>query len=684
MLRIRQVPGVRVQYSFFTSLMTPLREHLRDFWRRVSLPDLFAAGLVVLGAALLLLNRSGVISNFLKYLALLCLGYLVIRLIGWWRARLLWSLRNRLIVAYLFIALVPVLLTAVLTIFFATLLYRQFGGYILSQDLRRRVNIVEAGGEQIAAALQHAAPSMQEQAAEKIISDQEHTVYDNDLPGLAIEITERSTHSSKIPAGPNRSFAGFVQQGKQLYLVSVRAVKTPYGERIIHLRAPITPSFLSSLAPELGPVQLVLLGPAAADSTDTLKLSGDQYQTAAYQTAATIYDRHRVLQAATGFWDVDVSGVTRFEALVEGADGRAQMSRPVLARFTTRPSQLNSMMFASVGDLGLVYVYTLGVLAVLFLLLEIAALVTGVVMTRRITSAVDGLYRATQYVQSRDFSHRVKIESRDQLGVLGESFNLMVGDISNFIEEQKRHQRLENEISIAREVQSQLFPQKLPAIAGVQLEAVCKAARMVSGDYYDFIQLNPTTLAIAVADISGKGISAALLMASLQAALRSLLLAPGCVTQSTGELVARLNNHLVRNTGDDRFATFFIAIYDSSTRILRYTNAGHLPAFCICDGAAVSLEEGGMVLGVVEDYVYEEGKHLVPEHAMLVGYSDGLIEPENVYGEEFGIHRLRDAAIRLHNGSPRAVALGLMQAADEWAGTPEQADDMTVIVARME
>ncbi|HJZ62727.1 MAG TPA: PP2C family protein-serine/threonine phosphatase [Candidatus Acidoferrum sp.] len=592
---------------------------------------------------------------------------------------MLWSLRNRLIVAYLFIALVPVLLTAVLTLFFATLLYRQFGGYILSQDLRRRVNIVEAGGEQIASALEHAPPSMQEQVAEKIISDQEHTVYDSDLPGLTIEITPQSAHSSKIPAGPKRSFAGFVQQDKRLFLVSVRAVKSPYGERIIHLRAPITSSFLSSLAPELGSVQLVLLDLSAANPADTLELSGQKYQ-----TATTIFDRHRILQSATGFWDADVSGVTRFEALVEGTDGRAQTYRPVLARFTTRPSQLNSMMFASVGDLGLVYVYTLGVLAVLFFLVEIAALITGVVMTRRITSAVDGLYRATQFVQNRDFSHRVKIESRDQLGVLGESFNLMVGDISNFIEEQKRHQRLENEISIAREVQSQLFPQKLPAIQGVQLEAVCKAARMVSGDYYDFIQLNPTTLAIAVADISGKGISAALLMASLQASLRSLLLAPGCITQSTGELVAQLNNHLVRNTGDDRFATFFIAIYDSSSRILRYTNAGHLPAFCICDGAAVSLEEGGMVLGVVEDYVYEEGKHLVPKHAMLVGYSDGLIEPENVYGEEFGIHRLRDAAIRLHNGSPRTVALGLMQAADEWAGTPEQADDMTVIVARME
>ena len=91
-----------------------------------------------------------------------------------------------------------------------------------------------------------------------------------------------------------------------------------------------------------------------------------------------------------------------------------------------------------------------------------------------------------------------------------------------------------------------------------------------------------------------------------------------------------------------------------------------------------------MVLGVVEDYEYAEGKHLVPQNATLVGYSDGLIEPENVYGEEFGIHRLRDAAIRLHNGTPHAIALGLMQAADEWAGAPEQADDMTVIVARLE
>jgi sigma-B regulation protein RsbU (phosphoserine phosphatase) len=242
---------------------------------------------------------------------------------------------------------------------------------------------------------------------------------------------------------------------------------------------------------------------------------------------------------------------------------------------------------------------------------------------------------------------------------------------------------LENEISIAREVQNQLFPRTLPSVPGVEIEAICKAARSVSGDYYDFIQLSPTHVALAIADISGKGISAALLMASLQAALRSQLLTEGSDCLSTAELVARLNRHLVRNTGDDRFATFFIAVYDSVSRTLRYTNAGHLPAFLICHGSSKLLEEGGMVLGVLDDYVYEEGSLEIGPDALVIGYSDGLVEPENVYGEEFGIRRLKEAAIRLQGAAPLMVAESLMAAAEEWAGTPEQMDDMTVIVARL-
>src|SRR5689334_3258696 len=198
-------------------------------------------------------------------------------------------------------------------------------------------------------------------------------------------------------------------------------------------------------------------------------------------------------------------------------------------------------MFTSLDEVRDTYLAFFVLILIGFLVLESAALITGIVITRQITKAVGELYTATQYVKQGDLSHRVRVERRDQLGVLGESFNEMIGSIGTLLQEQKRGQRLENEIAIAREVQDQLFPRSLPQVPGVEIEAICRAARSVSGDYYDFIQLSPTHLAIAIADISGKGISAALLMASLQAALRSQVLVGGSETMSTAELVSRLN-----------------------------------------------------------------------------------------------------------------------------------------------
>jgi sigma-B regulation protein RsbU (phosphoserine phosphatase) len=384
------------------------------------------------------------------------------------------------------------------------------------------------------------------------------------------------------------------------------------------------------------------------------------------------------------FWfDSPVNVVSRLDSVFAAKDGTVDLARPLLAVSNARPSRLNARIFTSLGELRSTYVIFFVLVGIVFLLIEAVAWTTGIVLTRRITRAVADLYQATQYVQTGDFSHRIQVERMDQLGALGESFNQMTGSIGTLIEEQNKRQRLENEISIAREVQNQLFPSTLPSVPGVEIEAICKAARSVSGDYYDFIQLSPTHVAIAIADISGKGISAALLMASLQAALRSQALTEGSESISTADLVARLNKHLVYNTGDDRFATFFIAVYDSSTRTLRYTNAGHLPSFLIWNGSSCLLDKGGMVLGVLDDYVYEQGVLQVAPDSLLVGYSDGLVEPENVYGEEFGITRLKEAAIRVHHAAPLMVAESLMAAAEEWAGTPEQADDMTVIVTRL-
>jgi sigma-B regulation protein RsbU (phosphoserine phosphatase) len=402
-----------------------------------------------------------------------------------------------------------------------------------------------------------------------------------------------------------------------------------------------------------------------------------------YKGIGRVTTHKRELLPAESWMDPVVDGFAQFESVYVGADNSVERRHPVFAFFKARRSQLNQRIFASVGDLSGIKVFELKLIAVGFLLIEIAALWIGVVLTRAITRTISELYRATQFVQEGNFSHRVRVERHDQLGVLGESFNSMTGSIGRLVNEQKQLQRLENEISIAREVQDQLFPRNLPHVEGVEIDAICRAARSVSGDYYDFIQLTPNHVAIAIADISGKGISAALLMASLQAALRSQLLTAGSENMSTAELVARLNKHVYLSTGDDRFATFFVAIYDTKTRKLRYTNAGHLPGFCLSDGKAIHLGVGGIVLGILDEYDFEEGVVDVPPDAVVVGYSDGLIEPENDYGEQFGISRLEAAARRVRQYSSMKIAEALMTAAEEWAGRPEQADDMTVIVAKL-
>ena len=661
--------------------MTALSANFRNVWRRLSRIDLLAILLILGGAVCAILNVSGGVAGFLKFLAIVASVYAVFRFAGWWRTRLLWSLRNRLIVAYLFIAVVPILLILTLVVLAGQILYSQLGAYLLYDDIHHRIAMMADITDHIAAAHRAQPKGVTMEESEAVLAEESHLVHDQELPGLKIGFANDTTLLLKVAGAPKNSFAGLVEEGDTLYLMSLRAMEEPKGVRVVTLRVPVTPEFLALIAPDLGAIQLNLTRRFEGGAREgILYTSSDNVH---YETTKPIPAKNRILHPPSHWIDPSVTGFSHLDAVYVGTGGVFEQRRPVLVTFNARPSRLNARIFSSLGELSDLYPIEFVVVSGFFLVIEIAALITGIVLTRRITKAVSDLYHATQFVKTGDWSHRVRIERRDQLGVLGESFNDMTGSISGLLEESKKRQRLENEISIASEVQNQLFPQRLPSVAGVELEAICKAARTVSGDYYDFIQLSPTHLAIALADISGKGISAALLMASLQAALRSQLLAAGSETMSTAELVARLNMHMVRNTADDRFATFFIAVYDSATRTLRYTNAGHLPGFLIANGTSKHLDKGGMVLGVMEDYVYEEGLVNVPPNALLVEYSDGLVEPENVYGEEFGIRRLQEAAIRVQGSVPRVVGQSLMVAAEEWAGTPEQADDMTVVVARL-
>jgi phosphoserine phosphatase RsbU/P len=652
------------------------------FWKSVSLWDGCAAGLCILGALAfwdseLLLGLPGL--GFVEFLGVVAAFYLFYRFWTRWRSQLLWSLRNRLVVAYLFIAVVPIILLVIFAGLLGNIIYAQLGAYLLYHSVEDRVEMLSNSAEAIAAAESTLPADMDEATMDRALAGQVLLAEQKQLPGLVVNFGPDQEYFRQLAGEGADSFAGLVQQGKELRLVAIKETDSPRGRQYIELNVPVTSELLAGLPADLGPVDLTLWQRAGGDAGNAAVPIGKY----SYRAVARVIARNRPLLPAQSLVDPVIEGFSQLNATYLVDNHVVSRDHPVFAFFKARRSQLDRRIFASLGELGGAKKFELELIGVVFLLIELAALLIGVRLTRAMTRTVSDLSRATQAVQEGNLSVRVPVGRRDQLGMLGESFNSMTGSISRLITEQKQLHRLENEISIAREVQDQLFPENLPTVEGVEIEAICKAARSVSGDYYDFIQLSPTQVALAIADISGKGISASLLMASLQAALRAQLLTPGAEELSTAELVARLNKHLVRNTGDDRFATFFIAIYDLRSRKLRYTNAGHLPGFCIADGKSQHLDVGGIVLGIMEDYQYKEGCVEVPANAVVITYSDGLVEPENAYGEEFGVSRLEAAAQRVRQASPRKIAESLMTAAEEWSGSPEQADDMTVVVAKL-
>jgi phosphoserine phosphatase RsbU/P len=663
-------------------------DRLRQLWRRFSSLDRFAIFITALFAFVLLGRATGrqvplLLATLIQFFFYFFIsGYLIYRLTTLYGSRLLWSLRNRLVVAYLFIAVVPVLLLGAMAGLSATLAYQQLAAHLLYNDVQSQLERLQSVTNSVAASLpigsvQGPAKSPQEleslPSVAAVLSAARAT-----LPGLAVDDRLGPAVLQGMGA-TTRRFTGAVQSGDQVWLVAAVARQSGPAPRVVSLVAPLSEDLLDHLVPELGPLQFsITRPPEESDPPSAVASLGESRFITLRETAA----RGRFLARRANWLDFEVRGLTKFSAVLLRPNDAPPLQSTLFGNTVTRASILSRQLFKDPGDVGSVFVTGLLGIGAIFLILEAAALRAGVRLTRKITQAVDDLYHATQLVQSGDFSSRVHVQGRDQLGELGNSFNSMTSSISSLIDEQRQRQRLENELSIAHEVQAQLFPQKLPEIPGVELAAVCRAARVVSGDYYDFVQLGPQRLGMAVADISGKGISAALLMASLQAAFRSQLLVDGTMAAGTAELAMRLNMHLYRNTSDDRYATLFLAEYDSATRRLQYTNAGHLPPLLVSGEKVKKLDEGGMVVGLFDDCAYEQGTVVVEPGSVLVAYSDGITEPENVYGEQFGARRLAAEVLRHKQSAPPQLAEQLIAAAEEWGQSPEQADDMTVVIAR--
>jgi sigma-B regulation protein RsbU (phosphoserine phosphatase) len=289
------------------------------------------------------------------------------------------------------------------------------------------------------------------------------------------------------------------------------------------------------------------------------------------------------------------------------------------------------------------------------------------------------------------------------VGQLATAFNAMSATLAERDSMISRQQaellertRLEQELHLASAVQQRLLPQFRPELSTLDYVAVCQAAQGVSGDYYDFLPLGPGRLGLLVADVSGKGISAALLAASLQACVRTQapLLLDRC-----GEVMTNVNTLLYAATSPERFATVFYAVYDDDSRTLHYVNAGHPPALLFRtpslpgpaaalasanQQASVKLNSGVPPVGIFEALPTSEQSTQLAPGDWLVIYSDGLSEAENAQGEEFGLERIMQA-LRANVRAPSAEAMcqGILRSVLEYSRGRPQADDITLTVAHV-
>ncbi|MGD1105196.1 MAG: SpoIIE family protein phosphatase, partial [Terriglobia bacterium] len=449
-----------------------------------------------------------------------------------------------------------------------------------------------------------------------------------------------------------------------------------------------TPELLDLVGEGIGPVGVLTMKPAGPNPQLPPGISMRTSKGLFVQTG-TVHSKSVNLPEPENFFDFTVGGVSSLDPILWGGEKEENALSPALVGVASRIMALNGRLLATMGDLSQTLVIIFKVVAIFFVVIEGVALLIGIRMTRSMTRTVDTLYDATERVKAGDLSYRTRFPSHDQLTALGEAFDGMTASVERLMQESQERLRLQSELDIAREVQRQLFPQAVPRVPGLDLYGVCKAARSVSGDYYDFLKLDEHRVGLVLGDVSGKGISAALLMAAIQSALRAQFYNGSADGQSsaptqlsTARVVDRLNCQIYANTPQEKYVTFFFAVYDARTRNLSYTNAGHLPPILFREGKIERLRTGGTVVGLFPSVAYEVGDIRLEPNDVLLAYTDGITEPENTYGEEFGESRLLEVARGMLNASPEVLVTEIYRSVDEWTGSPELQDDMTLLLAR--
>ena len=640
-----------------------------------------------------LFNALDTLGGLAILLSALVIGYRVYVIA---RYRLLWRVRRKLILSYIFIGVVPVLLVAVFFTLGGLLFFFNVSAFMLRNHVESVVEgaqfLAQAaaptlGGVSVAqltpglATRQSAAASSYPLVSYSLVPTDRLCGGDSSAPAPGI-VTGPWSHVEAprtIPTWvPCSGFAGLItypaESGTRL---AARAIAWPPGMRAaLIVDIPFGDALIRRFHDEMG---------ITIDAYSLVELS-DRVR------AADGSRRGRLVNLRLGEQQEPLGWV----AFLDYTDWTTGEMSPLTVGFRVGPAAvyryLSGPSFAPLDNynLGQIFLLLLAVIAGLFLIIQAVALLMGLSLARSITGSVHELFAGTERVRRGDFVHKIAIRSRDQLGELAGSFNSMTASIEGLLREKAEKERLEQELRIARSIQMSLLPQGPFNMPGLSLSGHCEPAREVGGDYYDFLPLEHDRLGILIADVAGKGTSAALYMAEL----KGLVLSLSRHHVSPRQMLIEANSIISKHLDARSFITMTYAVVDLRARTMTCSRAGHCPLIYVPGPDSVSraaqvLTPEGMVLGLqfdlgdTFDRVLEEVTLPLSRGDLFVLYTDGISEAMNPQGDCFGDQRLVELVQRHADLTSDALRERILSEVHTFAGDAAQHDDMTMVLVKI-
>ena len=641
-------------------------------------------------------------------------GILLYRLGRSARKQVLWRVRRKLIISYLFIGVVPAILIVTFFVLSGLLLFANLSSYLIRSSLGE----VATDATHLARLATIEIESSAGELAAREVLERRVALTRARYPGISVAILPvgvgrcaaadakpATSRSVRVNAGPWQhvvapglvpawitcaGFAGVLAHdtaagsgtGSGGAEVFVRAVAFP--ERtpgfVVVVDVPLAGAVKTRIEEATG----IVIGRASVVASTPLPVQGQALGPRAQADAAN--------GTAERAW--------RFPwvALLDHVDWVTGRTEPLpvniglsVAAIYQRLSASQASLVGGTRSFGDLLLVLLLFVAGLFLIIEVGALVMGLALARSITGAVHELFEGTERVRQGDFGHRIPVLANDQLGELANSFNQMTGSIEDLLQQAAEKKRLEEEMRLAREIQMSLLPRGPLLIPGIAISAMCVPAREVGGDYYDILPLPDGRYGLLIADVSGKGMSAALYMAEL----KGLILSLSQIHRSPRDLLISANRLISMHLDSRSFITMTYAVIDPAAGVMTYARAGHTPLLYLpgdsgAGGRTQILVPDGLVLGLrIDDgerfdaLLVEATLQLRPGDLMVL-FTDGISEAMNEHADCFGESQLADLIEEHGHLAIAELRERVLREIDAFVGGAPQHDDMTMILLKVD